>query len=82
MSIFENDEFTRGFIEFYGSQDFEKYMVPFLAEVVEAHRDKLETTDDPKSWQGRLKAVRFIMDQAEIQKINRQERVNASMSDR
>ncbi len=81
-SIFENDEFTRGFIEFYGSQDFERYMVPFFKEMIEVHRDKLETTKDAPEWQAKLKAIRFIMDQADIQKFNRADRLTQAASDK
>lgn len=80
-SIFDNDEFQRGFIEFYASNDFQKYMAPFLGELVEKHRTALETADDAKAWQAKLKAVRFIKDQADIQKLVRAERIAASKVD-
>jgi hypothetical protein len=78
-SVFNSDEFQRGFIEFCASDAYRKYMAPFLDELVEAHRDKLETAEDAKSWQARLKTVRFIKDQADIQKDARAERLSASM---
>jgi len=81
MSIFDNDEFQRGFVEFYASESFEKYMVPFLNELVERHRTALETADDAKGWQAKLKAIRFIKDQAEIQKTLRKEKLSASVVD-
>lgn len=59
-TIFNNSDFINGFIDFYQSQDFEKYMVPFLNELIETHRDKLESTDEAKVIQGRIKAIRFI----------------------
>lgn len=66
ISIFDNDEFTNGFIRFYDSTDFQKYMTPFLNQLIEAHRNSLEKADDAKSWQNRLKAVRYIADMAEV----------------
>jgi hypothetical protein len=79
MSVFDNDEFQRGFIEFYDSEPCKKYLHVFLSELIERHRAALETADDAKSWQAKLKAVRFIKDQAAIQKQLRAEKLSASM---
>lgn len=80
-SIFDNDEFQRGFIEFYESEPCQKYLMVFLSELIERHRTALESADDAKGWQARLKAVRFVKDQAEIQKGLRAEKISASMKD-
>jgi hypothetical protein len=81
-SIFDNDEFCNGFIMFYESADFEKYMKPFLSEMIEAHRDALEKADDAKAWQNRLKAVRGIEFMAEALRISKRDRIAADDSRR
>jgi hypothetical protein len=76
-SIFDNDEFCNGFVMFYESADFEKYMKPFLGELIEVHRDALEKADDAKAWQNRLKAIRGIEFMAEALRISKRERIAA-----
>jgi hypothetical protein len=60
MKVFDNPDFVNGFIEFYDSADFKRYMEPFLNEMIEGHRDKLEGAVDPVAWQNRLKSIRYI----------------------
>ena len=76
-SVFDSDEFCNGFIRFYESVDFEKYMKPFLGELIEAHRDALEKADDAKAWQNRLKAIRGIEFMAESLRARKRERAEA-----
>jgi hypothetical protein len=64
-SVFESSEFVDGFINFCDSDQYRKYMVPFLTELIEMHRAKLETAEDFKDWQSRLKAVRFIAEKSD-----------------
>jgi hypothetical protein len=80
-SLFDNDEFQRGFIAFWESEQSQKYLHPFLAELIDRHRTSLETADDAKQWQARLKAVRYIKDQADIQKEARLARLSESKVD-
>lgn len=78
MSVFDNEQFCNGFVEFYESAQFEKYMKPFLAELVEMHRDKLESSEKPEKWQHRLQSVRFIMTRAEMLKREKAAKANES----
>lgn len=80
MSVLSNPEFVNGLIEFYDSADFKKYMEPFLNEMIEGHRTKLEATDDPKAWQNRLKSVRYIKEIAEMLKFSKQQEAKDSLA--
>lgn len=62
-SVFDNREFSAGFIEFYESDIFEKYMVPFLKEYSNSMRDRLETASvhEVVELQGRIKAIKMIL---------------------
>lgn len=70
-SIFDNDQFVNGFIDFYGSVQFEKYMIPFLSELIEDYRDKLESSSEPCKIQNKLSAVRTIASKAEMLKLEK-----------
>lgn len=60
-SRFDSDEFCRGFIDFYNSIEFEKYMKPYLLELIELSRDALEHTEDAKPLQERIRTARHIL---------------------
>jgi hypothetical protein len=68
-SIFANTEFCNGFIDFCESEKYEKYMVPFLSEMIDELRDKLEGTDDVARDQGRIESVRKIAEKASFLKV-------------
>lgn len=71
LSVFDNEQFVNGFIEFYASAQFEKYMLPFLKELIETHRDRLEGAADPVKWQNRLQSIRYIANMADILKVDK-----------
>ena len=66
--IFESTGFSNGFIEFVDSNEYQKYMKPFLREQIELCRTKLETTGDFVVWQSRLAALRQIDNMADTLK--------------
>lgn len=70
-SVFDNPSFVNGFIDFYESLAFETYMKPFLKEIIELHRDRLETAENAKHFQDRLLVVRQIAQKAESLKRNK-----------
>jgi hypothetical protein len=76
-SVFDNHEFVNGFIDFYESEQFERYMVPFLHELIEICRDRLETTENPKHFQDRLGAIRMIAEKANSLKLNKRAKAEA-----
>ena len=73
VSVFDNSEFCNGFLQFATSEQYEKYMVPFLNELIETHRDKLESVKDCADWQSRLKAIRFVKDAPEMIRMSKQQ---------
>ena len=73
QSVFDSPDFCNGFINFASSEQYEKYMEPFLNELIEAHRTKLESVEDFKDWQSRLKAIRFVQEMPEVLKARKAE---------
>lgn len=72
-SVFDSPDFCNGFINFAASSQYEKYMEPFLNELIEMHRDKLETAKDFEDWQSRLKAIRYVKDMSSVLKARKAE---------
>jgi hypothetical protein len=70
-SVFDNHEFVNGFIDFYESPMFEKYMVPFMAELIESYRDRLETTKEAPAIQNRIAVVRMMLGMGDTLKRNK-----------
>jgi hypothetical protein len=70
-SVFDNHEFVNGFIDFYESPMFEKYMVPFMAELIESYRDRLETTKEATAIQNRIAVVRMMLGMGDTLKRNK-----------
>lgn len=65
-SVFSNREFTDGFIQFCDSVEYQKYMTPFLDEMIENTRDILEKTTEPVKLQNHLAILRRIKDQRDM----------------
>lgn len=70
-SVFDNHEFVNGFIDFYESHLFEKYMVPFMQELIESYRDRLEITQNCLAIQNRIAVVRMIQRMGDTLKKNK-----------
>ena len=70
-SVFDNHEFVNGFIDFYESHLFEKYMIPFMNELIESYRDRLEITQDCLAIQNRVAVVRMILRMGDTLKTNK-----------
>ena len=66
--VFDNEEFGNGFIEFCASEQYQKYMKPFLRELIDVCRSKLEVTDEFVKWQARLSAIRQIDNMSDLLK--------------
>jgi uncharacterized coiled-coil DUF342 family protein len=67
-SVFENKDFVNGFLDLYESEQFHRYIVPFVAEAIEQARTQLETSESVKELQGRIKGLKIIRDQALVLK--------------
>lgn len=59
-SLFDDSEFSDGYIEFTESEQYKKYMQPFLNELLEEAKDTLERTDEPFLVQQSIKVLRKI----------------------
>jgi hypothetical protein len=69
-SAFENKDFVNGFLEFCESDQFKKYMVPFVYEEIERLRDKAECCEpmDIEGLQGQIKSYRAILGRAKVER--------------